>query len=124
MSKEEDFYIAMLRVGRELARASLVINFDSMRNHLEKKGHQFDEGNIKSVFDSAFEHTPGSEPSRPAYSLKLEAYVHLIQYEGLEEARQSSADAKWMAIWAIVITGALAAGSIGLQVYQIFFSNA
>ena len=46
------------------------------------------------------------------FSFKMEGYFHLLEHEELNEARQSSRNAMWIAIAAVTISGLLSVASI------------
>jgi len=63
--------------------------------------------------DNWYEYEP------PLYMLEKEARFHLLEYVELQEARQSSRDAKKIAFWAIGISLISTIAAIVFSIYQI-----
>lgn len=118
MSKKDNLYITMLRYGRErMESGESVKSISEMSEYLRGEGHEFHKSQLDNIFVDAFQRFTVKTGGSTQYTLTMGSYFNLLEHEELQEARQSSADAKRMAFWAIIISGALAAGSIGLQVY-------
>ena len=56
-----------------------------------------------------------NDPITEREYLEPDAYFQLMEHDEMAQARESSSDAKTLAIWAIIIAGLLAFASIVIQ---------
>ncbi len=125
MKSTNDLYIEILKFGKSQVGTSF--KFSSLRDHLANKGYIQDERIIWQFFADNFcdKNNPmGNDPqtSPPEggdFYLEDHAYFNLLEYEELQEARESSKVATKIAIAAIVISIISTGFSIYFSILQL-----
>ncbi|KKU29935.1 hypothetical protein A3G55_01310 [Candidatus Giovannonibacteria bacterium RIFCSPLOWO2_12_FULL_44_25] len=126
----DNLYIALIKYGKE--KLTEGVNYKEAQEHLTKIGFDFKNPQISHLFRDAFLHIFGTEQEKvngfyPGVEHKkflgVEAYFNLLDHEELQHARQSSAEAKKLAITAIWISAGLAFFSILLSIIQIWHTS-
>lgn len=103
---KNDIVIEILQFGRQnMLEHGTGLNSQEIKEHLEKKGFDMtipknntNLSNVMNQYFSLFSQNPLK------YSLKLDAYFYLLEYEELQDARASSKQANWWAIIALIIS--------------------
>ena len=101
----EDIYIAMLRFGKEkMNKGSFTKN--ELAEHLKKVGHPVSSENsiiLNQFFYQAFiTHEVVNLQTAP-YFLKSESYIHLLEYDSIQESSKYSKRALNIAVASIII---------------------
>jgi len=112
----EDIYIELLRYGREHLTDGVTLS--ETLSYLKKLQPESvlvqSEEDFARTFNDACPYIGASMESKRV--LSMEHYFNLLEHDELREARQSSRNALWVAIGAIVISGVLSGVSVYLQV--------
>lgn len=119
MSKRDDPYIALIKFAKEQTRETGTMLYQSAFDFLTTGYPDLDTNFKHHAVEAICTTVAYADLARNVVRLRLESYFHLLEYEELEEARASSRLALRVALYAIAISGALAAGSISIQVYQL-----
>jgi len=100
----EDIYIDLLRYGSEHLVDGVTIPevMAHVREFQPESRLVESENSFKSTFTHVFH--PIWETDR--YVLSMDGYFNLLEYDELQEARQSSRNALRVAVWAIAISEA------------------
>lgn len=112
----DDLYIDLPRYGRENL-ADGVTREDTLA-HLRKlhpeAGLVESENRFTNTFFQVFQLIAGSDSGSgiQRYTLSMEGYFNLLEHEELNQARQSSQNALWVAVAAITISGLLSVASV------------
>ncbi len=122
VNMKKDIYIEAIEYGKKRLGGKRMTTKIDLKAHLESKGFIIPDSNFLSsifldIFGTQFMRNK-SLSNDPSY-LNSDAYFKLLDYEELKHARESSEQAKRMAIIAITISGLLALFSILLTVYQM-----
>jgi hypothetical protein len=104
--KEEDIYIAMLRFGA--ANIENGFRLDELVTYLQGEGYLVPSVHstlLRHFFPQAFfaEHASTYPDIVSFFYLKPEAYVHLLNFDSLQQSKRSSRRANQIAIIAIVL---------------------
>jgi len=112
----EDLYIEMLRYGKQHLADG--VTESELLSYLQKLQPESvlvqSSGTFFNTFDEAFPFI-GELSLDGRRFLSMEGYFNLLEHDELQEARQSSRNALWVAIGAIVISAILAGVSIYVQ---------
>ena len=122
--KKDDVYIAILKYAKD--NLDNGATFTDVKKYLKQLGYSFEPQPFQDLFSRVFSDPSGHNYVMPLnvniqkFIMGIEAYFQLLEYEELKEARQSSKNAMWIAIVAIIISAGLAFASIILGLVQIF----
>ena len=108
--KQEDLYIKILTFGKE--NIGKPIKYSQMQQYLDNEGYEYDEFALRQFFTAVFidrksptGNDPGRHPSEEGvFYLEHHGYFNLLDYIKLQEARQSSKTAVYIAIAALVVS--------------------
>jgi len=108
--KQKDLYIKMLIYGKENIGKS--IKYSSLKKYLDNEGYEYEEFALRRFFGEVFVgknapygNDPTKEPSGESeYFLEPRGYFYLLDFEALQEARQSSKIAVNFASAALVVS--------------------
>jgi len=116
----EDIYIELLRYGKK--HLADVVTFPETLSYLQNiqpgAGLLQSEEAFYSTFEQVFKQMGAASNRR--WVLSMEGYFNLLEHDELQQARESSRKALVVAIWAIGISGILAAVSVYLQLSSAF----
>ena len=122
MAKKDDFYITTLKYGRSALEKAIDVHHDEVREYVKNVHPNMNDYAFTKIFWDAFEAVQelGSNyadriKNKNPHVLNIEAYFHLLEHQELQEARRSSHRALCIAIFAILLSGALAGTSIWIQ---------
>ena len=107
--QSDDFYVRVLRWAKE--KGSEGFSLSDMEKDLPLTNMQFTLIDHTANVDEAVFVRPDSHTSK--YELSFEGYFKLLEYDELQEARESARQARFYAISAMVLT----ASSILIDVY-------
>jgi hypothetical protein len=116
-----DVIIECLRFGK----SNLTNGFDkpALRQYLTQNG--YDVKACGDIIDLCFrEYTstrtpPNLQDETTIYFLNKSGYFDLLQFESTDQARSFAMQANTVAMWAIIISSALALGSIVIGIMQL-----
>ena len=118
MSKiRKNFYIEILKYADDKREFILNELFDDLKLDQEEKNLICQKLiNSKLLFYNTGKEKINQTGKHSIFTISIEGKFKLLEYEELVDARQSSKEAKWIAIIAMIISAILAIGSILIQI--------
>jgi len=105
LKKKDDFYIAMLKYGKDSIETG--VSFSDTRKFLISQGYSFDESQLKRAFRAAFYSNRSGfvkDSGDDFCHMKMEAYLHLLDNNESVRNKRESYFTLLLSMFAIILS--------------------